>query len=128
MVLNEFGRYTTITQVIANFHDDYCGGRITPSQYLRNNGIKARELSGLREIDFLGMVYILCVPSLNREGTMHSIVADTRNSRIEIFDPRNNGRNKHYVSEFIETLDQRAVLMSHHIIEVEIIPVKNEKR
>lgn len=105
--------------VVSEFHGLYFQGQIAPAAYLRLKGVKVRELNGLQRIDRFGAIYLLCVPSLNKEATFHSVVADCRDV-LEIYDPRQDGKHRYYAIDPPKD-DPLAVRFKGHIIEAEIL-------
>lgn len=109
-----------VEEVTIEFHDLYLNGKLRPDEYLRQNGLIVRPILSVDRTIVFGNVYLFAVPSLNMEATLHSIVADTRNDILEIYDPRKGTGYKYYVYGDYEK-DKMAVNLKSYIIDVEII-------
>jgi hypothetical protein len=105
--------------VTAEFQDLFFAGKTTPADYLRKHDRIVRAFSSLERVMLFGHVYLLCVPSLNKEATLHSIISDTLDDVVEIYDPRRGTGHKYYVYEDSE--DPLAVRMKGFVIDLEII-------
>lgn len=108
-----------VDEVIVEFHKAFMSNIMRPAEYIRRNGKLAREFSGLERVMMVGNVYLLAVPSLNREATLHSVVCDTRGDSLEILDPRKDGEHKYYVYDKYD--DPLAIQMNGFVIDVEVI-------
>ena len=108
----------TVMDVIEEFHEDYFAGKITPASYLRKIGFKVREFSGLERTMIFGCVYLLCVPSLNKEATFHSILLDVQDSAT-VYDPCTGVKGKKYYT-YDEYKDPLSAKLKGFIIDCEI--------
>lgn len=126
MIVSELCGDVSVGAVYGEFHDAYSRGRMTPVGYLMSKGLKVRGFGYCHRMDRFGVIYLLCVPSLNKEATFHSVVADCRDV-LEVYDPRNDGEHKYYSGDgSVLKKDPLSVELKGHIVEVEILNVLSD--
>ena len=113
-----------VKTVIEEFQEGYHDDTLRPDGYLKKKNTELRIRCGYsyEEIRF-GTVYILVVPSLHIEATMHSVLVDTRQCEITVLDP-NQGRKgkKYYVWDIPkDRLKPNEVELKGHCVDYEII-------
>lgn len=83
--------------VVRDFHDAYMKNEVEPHEFLESLGLSVRRCYASEGIEW-GCVYLVTVPSINFSTVLHSVVVDTRNGSVKIYDPA-KGRpgRKHYV-------------------------------
>lgn len=108
--------------VIAEFDARYRNeSSYTPEAYFREKGVDV--IPGLSSARCLypGRTYMLTVPSLNHEATMHSIVAVDDDEGILIFDPQQGTGNKFYTFNPNGYLGPNEVRLKNYVIDMEIM-------
>jgi len=87
------------SQVIDEFHERYKSNYKRASAYLQEKGLCPSPRNVEDRQLWSDRVYLLAVPSLNIDGGMHSVVADTRNDETRILDPNRGREGRRYYRE-----------------------------
>lgn len=114
-----------IEQVIKEFHADYFRGKVTAYEYLKQKGIGSRKFWVEERGLSWGCLYLLAVPSLNKKGILHSILAQTTSDGLQIFDPQQGRYGKDYYTygERVQAFHSHACELKGYVIELEIISI-----
>ena len=88
-----------IKKILMEFHDSYRENNTTPGSYLGSYYMRYGERLTDDTRLYFGWIYLLSVPSLNRPGELHHIIADAReNEEIWIYDPARGYEGRRYYS------------------------------
>lgn len=108
-----------VSEVVAEFHDDYFSNKINAADYLRKNNVVFRELHQSEKLDW--KLYITIVASLNTIGDLHHIIIDLRDGGLAVLDP-NKGRKgiKYYIHWDDKPKNDLEIPLSTYIVDMEI--------
>lgn len=107
------------SEVEEAFHVPYEAGLTSEYEYLTLGGVGFDPLGpNLRSI-LWDQVYLLAVPSLNLQATLHSVVVDTRFGTYKVYDP-NQGREGRLYYTGEQTDVPQTVPLKHYIIDARI--------
>jgi len=110
-----------LDQVVKEFHDHYCTGKLEPAKYLMRFKIHPRLCKTTERYPQWDKVYIVTVPSLNTKGLNHSIVWDLRDDETPIYDPCKGRKGAHYyTNNALEAAEvEEAHLLQSYCLELE---------
>jgi len=110
-----------VNEVIEDFHDKFMADEVRASAYLRSQRIRTRAcLSEDRDLTW-GFVYLLAVPSINKEAGLHSVVVDMRDEdNPKVFDPQ-EGRDGRKYYKWKDDPDPDGIALKGFTIDAEVI-------
>lgn len=90
---------TKVDQVIAEFHEDWVNRESDPARYLAAKGVAhAINCDPYDNCLNWGKLYLITVPSVNMQSSLHHILVDLRRGEddVRVYDPNQGKQDKSY--------------------------------
>ena len=114
MILNEHP-----ADIIRQFHDRFMAHETEIGGYLDEKGVPTTTGLATDRMDWDG-VYLISVPSLNKQALMHLLVADTRADEVRVYDPNAGKPGKRYYIHGRHASSEYEVELASYFIDLKI--------
>ncbi|MBL1321551.1 MAG: hypothetical protein COA63_010900 [Methylophaga sp.] len=103
--------------VVSEFHDAYFKHETEVSSYLESKGLKVERLF-THSVPIPGDLYLITVPSLNKDAALHNIILDLRDE-YKLYDPNEGVDGKRYYIIWDEEIrSELEVVLSHYVVDL----------
>lgn len=110
--------HTPVDTVISEFHEAYFRNEMKPIHYLTSKGLNVEALfTHCRTLP--GELYLIVVPSLNKDAKLHNVILDLRDDdEFKVYDPNQDVEGRRwYVIWGQEIKSNYEVELSAYILE-----------